>query len=329
MGGIVLIEPNKREPTILTPEILKKLIQDPEFEIRLTGPEIDDKAKGDFLSKSIVVFQTTWFMAQCVARFVQKIAITELEVVTLALASLNAVMSFFWWSKPLGLTVRVEVHLRRKLDRKIGCDQVSDRLQGRDKMPNVFLTSQNDLDQLLSSLTEKYALRVFNAVWLSQREPFFLRCFFVLQGYVLILFFLLVMLPIISIALSLYGVMASHSIPTGATHVPTFYSPVLDSEVLIFRIIFPILGAVFGGLHCIGWTLTFPTEAEKKIWELGSMTITIIPVLYFLITFSSRLSAPLPATWNLRPVRIVIRAITGILRLRFPGFTCLPEFPSL
>jgi hypothetical protein len=127
MGGIVLVEPNKREPTILTPEILYELMEDENFEIRLTGPEIEDKAKGDFLSKSIVIFQTTWFMTQCVARFVQKIAITEIEVVTLALASLNAIMSYFWWSKPLGLTVPIKVDLRRKLNRKIDCDKVSDR----------------------------------------------------------------------------------------------------------------------------------------------------------------------------------------------------------
>jgi hypothetical protein len=176
-----------------------------------------------------------------------------------------------------------------------------------------MFSKQNNLDQLLSILTEKYALRVFNAVWLSQREPFFIRCFFVLQGYVLILFFLLVLLPIIFITRSLYGVMASHTIPSGATHVPTFYSPAHDSGVSIFQIIYPIFGAVFGGLHCIGWTLTFPTEAEKKIWELGSMTITVFPVLYWLVPLSRRLSAPLPATWDLRPIRIVIRGIAGLV----------------
>ncbi len=40
----------KREPTILTPEILEDLLKDPGFEIILTGHEIEDKAKGDFLS---------------------------------------------------------------------------------------------------------------------------------------------------------------------------------------------------------------------------------------------------------------------------------------
>lgn len=74
-----------------------------------------------------MIFQTTWFMMQRVARFVQKIAITELEVVTFALASLNAIMFFFWWSKPLGLAVPMKVNLRCRLDKKIDHDGVSGR----------------------------------------------------------------------------------------------------------------------------------------------------------------------------------------------------------
>jgi hypothetical protein len=138
------------------------------------------------------------------------------------------------------------------------------------------------LYELLAVVAKKYSLQVFKILWLSQGEQFYIRWFFILQGYILILFFLLVMLPIISIALSLYGVMAAGSIHSGATHVPTFYSPEPDSEVVVFRIIFPILGALFGGIHCLGWTLKFPTEIEKTIWKFSSITITIIPVLYFL-----------------------------------------------
>jgi hypothetical protein len=80
MGGIVVIEPEtisdnqtrnsahtKRESTILTLELLEYLMEDPEFELTISQKEIEDKAKGDFLSKSIVVFQTTWFITQCVA----------------------------------------------------------------------------------------------------------------------------------------------------------------------------------------------------------------------------------------------------------------------
>lgn len=78
----------------------------------ITAAEIHDKARGDFLSKAIVVLQSLWFILQCVARGKQGLALTELELVTLALASLNGVMYFFWWDKPLG--VREPIKLYRK-----------------------------------------------------------------------------------------------------------------------------------------------------------------------------------------------------------------------
>jgi len=50
-----------------------------------------DKARGDFLSKAIVILQSIWFIVQCVARGKQGLALPELELVTVALASLNGV----------------------------------------------------------------------------------------------------------------------------------------------------------------------------------------------------------------------------------------------
>src|SRR6266540_5482069 len=78
----------------------------------ISTAEIHDKARGDFLSKAIVILQSLWFIIQCVARGKQGLALTELELVTLALASLNGVMYYFWWDKPLG--VKEPIKLYRK-----------------------------------------------------------------------------------------------------------------------------------------------------------------------------------------------------------------------
>ena len=130
----MLIEPSmksddtemaKQAPTILTFHLLEDLLKEPEFQITIRRQEIEDKAKGDFLSKAIVIFHTTWFMTQCAMRFAQKLAVTELEIVTFALASLNAIMSFFWWNKPLGLTVPMKVFLDHKIERRIETEEVS------------------------------------------------------------------------------------------------------------------------------------------------------------------------------------------------------------
>ncbi|KAF9465871.1 hypothetical protein BDZ94DRAFT_1281207 [Collybia nuda] len=57
----------------------------------ITECKIRDRSKGDAFSKGVVVFQTSWFLIQCIGRGAVGLAITELELVTLAFAALNAV----------------------------------------------------------------------------------------------------------------------------------------------------------------------------------------------------------------------------------------------
>ena len=77
-----------------------------------TAEEIDDRSKGDALSKGIALLQITWFIIQLIARRVQGLTITELELTTAALAGLNSVMYVFWWNKPLD--VRCPIVIRTK-----------------------------------------------------------------------------------------------------------------------------------------------------------------------------------------------------------------------
>ena len=97
---------------VLTLDRFKELIKEPKFEFpRITAAEIKDRSKGDGLSKLIAVLQTSWFILQCIARGSQGLALTELELVTLAVASLNAITFAFWWSKPLSAQEPVNVYV--------------------------------------------------------------------------------------------------------------------------------------------------------------------------------------------------------------------------
>jgi len=77
----------------------------------ITEEEIADRSKGDYLSKTIVLFQTTWFIGQCIARGAYGLAVTELEVVTLAFATLTGIIYYFWWDKPLDVRCSIPVQL--------------------------------------------------------------------------------------------------------------------------------------------------------------------------------------------------------------------------
>ena len=77
----------------------------------ITEEQIKDKSKGDYLSKSIAILQSTWFIVQFFARAASKLSITQLEVATLAFCPLTAVIYFLWWNKPLDVRCSVPVHL--------------------------------------------------------------------------------------------------------------------------------------------------------------------------------------------------------------------------
>ena len=71
-----------------------------------TEAEIKGKGKSDWLTKSLVLLQTSWF---CIARAVKHLPITHLEIMTLAYAAMNFVIYIFWWNKPLNVNRPLQV----------------------------------------------------------------------------------------------------------------------------------------------------------------------------------------------------------------------------
>lgn len=110
-------EPENGRVTILTLEILRELVQDERlgFRIPVTETEISDKSKGDALSKTIWLAQLGWFFIQFLLRLIANFEITQLELVTAALAIMNLFTQVYWWKKPLGVQVPIRVLLSRRL----------------------------------------------------------------------------------------------------------------------------------------------------------------------------------------------------------------------
>jgi hypothetical protein len=117
MGGFALHEGGK-PVRILGPKELEELSEAGKIKWpTITKEEIADRSKGDYLSKTIVLFQTTWFVGQCIARGAYGLTVTELEVVTAAFATLTGVTYYLWWDKPLDVRCSIPVHL---LDGRLG-----------------------------------------------------------------------------------------------------------------------------------------------------------------------------------------------------------------
>lgn len=103
--------------------LLEKLVEFP----TISDNEIDDKSKGDALSKVIALVQLTWFVAQIIARASRGLAISELELTTAALAGMNSAMYFFWWGKPRD--VRFPLEIRTKGVEKLLAERMVDDVE--------------------------------------------------------------------------------------------------------------------------------------------------------------------------------------------------------
>ena len=118
MGGFMLMDGNERN-RVLSPDELPELLQKGEIAFpSITEEEIEDRSKADGLAKGIAVLQTTWSIAQCISRPAQGLIITEIELMTLAIAALNGISYFLWWNKPLDVKCCVPVLLLHGQDCK-------------------------------------------------------------------------------------------------------------------------------------------------------------------------------------------------------------------
>jgi hypothetical protein len=100
MGGFMLYVDGKPRAT-LTPKELERFIHEGSVEMPIIAEaDIEDRSKGDDLSKGIAILQLAWFVVQLVARYVQNLPITLLELDTLALVALTGIAYRSWWKKP-------------------------------------------------------------------------------------------------------------------------------------------------------------------------------------------------------------------------------------
>ena len=93
----------------------------------------------------------------------------------------------------------------------------------------------------------------------------------------------------------------------GDMKVPTFFSNE-NNEGLgqgVF-FLFPVVGVIFGGIHCAGWFFIFPSSDEAIMWRVSSAVLTgsaiLLPLLGFFLanifdnSQMNRLGIPVLAT---------------------------------
>jgi len=249
MGGFMEYEGNS-PIRVLLPEQLGSysLTGNGDFP-RISKAEIEDKSKGDAISKGVVILQTGWFVTQCIARGVQGLPITELELVTVAFAALNFIIYLLWWNKPLNVQRGVRVYQKRMTEEIVDDGDVeagvgfwgalggalSDLPAAIVRGPSV---NEGTFDSWPARVLTWPLLKPFN-----------------------------IMFP--------PGINEEHE-----KRFDTFYPAEWADESEVFSILIVVaITVAFGGIHCIGWSFTFPSSMERTFWRLASLSITCVPVV--------------------------------------------------
>ncbi|KAG6905872.1 hypothetical protein DXG01_017179 [Tephrocybe rancida] len=124
MGGFQICESERTPRHIDDPDDLLPYLV--EKQITISEEEILDRSKGDILSKIIVLLQVSWFILQVLARAIQHLPITELEISTIAFAALNFVTYFCWWNKPYDVQYPIIIRASHSTSQNTGSISAED-----------------------------------------------------------------------------------------------------------------------------------------------------------------------------------------------------------
>ena len=116
MGGYVLSVPN-RPRVVLSINQLISLVQANLITVPPSSLQaIKDKSKADGFAKGLACIQASWFVLSSLARTLQSLPITTLELSTIAYVFFAILIYAFLWHKPLDIRVPTSITLLKSTD---------------------------------------------------------------------------------------------------------------------------------------------------------------------------------------------------------------------
>ena len=113
MGGFVPCTPNNISFPLDAKQVHylveKKYL--PYSEVAISKETIADKNKREGMVRFITVCQTLWFALNCIARAVQGLAITTLELTTIGFIICTLATFYFWAQKPSDVTTAIMIEI--------------------------------------------------------------------------------------------------------------------------------------------------------------------------------------------------------------------------
>ncbi|KAF8581885.1 hypothetical protein K439DRAFT_1392285 [Ramaria rubella] len=361
MGGFILVQ-DSHAPFTLEFDEIDHMSQDGHIDFpNITEKEIKDKSKGDGLSKAFVLIQTIWFALQCVARGVQGLFITELEVVTLAFVTLTLATYGLWWNKPLHIQcpypvlsksttiflpsqiLQTQTHSRfpfpaQRTSSSFSFAESSHTREGSIATPEIKLEWNNGSEGLIITPetegsdedrgppTDKDGDDIKHAAHdtITTVHQF---CRWIGNEITN----KMVMLRKHVLPLAASYILLPFSIRTSSGTVDIFGKTLTVKEIRISSISTMFIATVFGAIHCIAWLFPFPSNEEQTLWRVASLIVTCAPALeiglgIFTFGWSNHISGDLrvPVYIFVFSLCLYVFARVTLLVLAFTSLQSLP-----
>ena len=125
----------------------------------------------------------------------------------------------------------------------------------------------------------------------------------------------------------------------GDMKIHTFYAESESDGGVGFFICIPVVGVVFGGIHCVGWFFNFPSSAEAMLWRVSSAVLTVVaflsPIIIFFLAilydiqeyFTIALSAIIILVYVVSRLLLIVEAFISLRHLT-PGMLALVKWTS-
>src|SRR5271156_6454259 len=119
--------------------------------------------KSDKLAKALVCLQVSWLIIQAIARRIEELPITLLELNTIAQVWITLVLYGLWWYKPQDIAESIEIDFSH-------CQQCQEKLQENGITPSRPLfadtLSERGLDLRVDDMVRIGIIQIVSAVYI-------------------------------------------------------------------------------------------------------------------------------------------------------------------
>lgn len=210
----------------------------------ISEKELQSRSNSDWLVKLIAVLQISWFALQTLGRAIQHIQVTSLEVLVVAFIFCSIFTYAFCWSKPQNVEYRV--FIKREAKKNPNREANPSIAISTESLSNTSRTLQDQ--QEISKVTSRQETVQESAMAQSDIE---------------------------------------RPSPTAncerqdPSQYPRLFGRLDDRRIeLILWITGAICTTLFGALHCLAWTLPFPSRTEQLAWRICAVITTSLPPTY-------------------------------------------------